>query len=76
MPPMGILPNAELAAALTHARENFVTNAPVITVEQVIAARKPKPGRRYCAAFQIIDEMKNMKQTLAACSVPPLRLLQ
>jgi mono/diheme cytochrome c family protein len=39
MPAMGFLPDAEIAAALTHARENFVTNASAITPAQVFSAR-------------------------------------
>ena len=43
MPPMNFLPAAELAAALTYARANFVTNTPPITVEQVTAAKQANP---------------------------------
>jgi glucose/arabinose dehydrogenase/mono/diheme cytochrome c family protein len=43
MPAMGFLTDAELSAALTHARTNFATNAPPITVEQVAVAKKANP---------------------------------
>jgi glucose/arabinose dehydrogenase len=43
MPPMKFLPDAELAAALTHARANFVTNASPIAVDQVTAAKQANP---------------------------------
>jgi len=40
---MNFLPAAELAAAPTHARADFVTNAPRITVKQVTAAKQANP---------------------------------
>ncbi len=43
MPPMGFLPDAELAAALTYAREHFGNGAKGIDSEQVAAARKSQP---------------------------------
>jgi hypothetical protein len=43
MPPMGFLPDAELAAALSHAREQFANGASGINAEQVSAARKTQP---------------------------------
>ncbi len=43
MPPMGFLPDAELAAALTHAREAFANGAGEITATEIAAARKAIP---------------------------------
>jgi mono/diheme cytochrome c family protein len=43
MPPMDFLPDAELAAALTYAREKFANGAAAIDADKVSAARKSQP---------------------------------
>jgi len=43
MPPMGFLPDDDLAAAITHARASFTSNPAPITAAQVTAARQPNP---------------------------------